>query len=83
MDNDFRGPDKQKGSFRGSTGLVIGRGGTGTDETVPECEVCYAMLGGAHGGFCPNAGKADPDTWTSDAPPGYEKPAREAHSQHG
>lgn len=83
MDNDFRGKDKQKGSFRGSTGLVIGRGETGTDPDGPECKVCYAIGGGGHGGFCPNAGNADPDTWTADAPPGYEKPVRDARSQHG
>lgn len=82
MDKNFRGGDKQKGSFRGSTGLVIGRGETGTDPDGPECGVCYAIGGGGHGGFCPNAGNPDPDTWTTDAPPGYEKPLREAHSQH-
>lgn len=83
MDKNFRGDDKQKGSFRGGPGIVIGRGETGTDPDGPECGVCFATGGGAHGGFCPNAGNPDPGTWTADAPPGYEKPLREARSQHG
>jgi hypothetical protein len=83
MDNDFHGPDRTRGSFRGATGVVIGRGQAGTDPDGPECPVCYAAGNGAHGGFCPNAGNTDPDTWTADAPPGYEKPLREIPARHG
>jgi hypothetical protein len=83
MDRTFRGEDPVKGAFRGGTGIVIGRGGTGTDETMPECRVCFAMLGGDHGGFCPNAAVSDPRDWLADPPPGYERPLREAPSRHG
>lgn len=76
MDKTFQGDDPVKGSFRGAAGVTIGRGGTGTDAAAPECPVCFAMLGGDHGGYCPNAGK-DPDRWVSDAPPGFSKPPRE------
>jgi hypothetical protein len=78
MDRTFQGDDPVKGSFRGSTGLVIGRGSTGTDPEGPECRVCFAVGGGDHGGFCPNAGNPDPGTWTADPPPGYERPAAPA-----
>ncbi len=64
------------GSFRGSNGIVIGRGGTGTEQDVPECPVCFALLGGDHGGYCPNARKT-PDDWTDEVPAGFEKPPRE------
>lgn len=77
MDKTFQGDDPVKGSFRGSTGLVIGRGVTGTDPDGPECQVCYAIGGGAHGGFCPNAG-LPPADWMTEPPPGYERPDREA-----
>jgi hypothetical protein len=63
------------GSFRGGNGIVIGTGGLGTDESVPECPVCWALLGGDHGGYCPNARKALQD-WETEAPPGFEKPGR-------
>jgi hypothetical protein len=64
------------GSFRGDVGVTIGRGGTGTDEDAPECPVCYALLGGDHGGYCPNARK-QPAEWTDQAPAGFSKPPRE------
>jgi hypothetical protein len=82
MDRTFQGQDKTKGSFRGSTGVVIGRGGTGTDAGAPECPVCFALLGGDHGGLCPNAG-LPPEDWMAEPPPGFEQPLREAPSQHG
>jgi len=71
------------GSFSGSqNGIVIGRGGTGTDESAPECPVCWALLGGDHGGYCPNARKA-PEDWTDAAPPGFGRPPRERTAPPG
>jgi hypothetical protein len=42
----------------------IGRGGGGSDESIPECPVCGAYGGGGHGGLCPNAGKS-PEEWVT------------------
>lgn len=51
----------------------IGRGGTGTDECIPECPVCHAFGGGGHGGMCPNADRSQAE-WTDQLPDGYSGP---------
>lgn len=38
----------------GGTLNKIGQGGSGTDESIPKCEICGAYGGGGHGGGCPN-----------------------------
>jgi hypothetical protein len=40
--------------FQRVLGVSIGGGGTGRDETIPECAYCHAKGGGGHGGFCPD-----------------------------
>jgi hypothetical protein len=53
----------------------IGQGSAGTDASVPECPVCLAVDGGAHGGGCPNTDK-DPADWVNDPPAGWIAPGR-------
>jgi hypothetical protein len=53
----------------------IGPGESGTAEGVPECPVCYARGGGAHGSHCPNAG-LDPADWVTEPQAGWARPER-------
>ena len=48
----------------------VGQGGSGPDESLPECPVCHCYGGGGHGGFCPNDGY-DPSRLVSQPPAGF------------
>jgi hypothetical protein len=54
----------------------IGRGKSGSGDG-PECPVCYASGGGAHGSHCPNAG-LPPEQWVTEPQAGWTRPDRGA-----
>lgn len=60
--------------------IIIGKGGTGPDPTVPECPICYASGGGGHGGFCPNA-KLNEGSWLAEPPAHMDRPNRDSPRQ--
>jgi hypothetical protein len=55
--------------------IVIGHGSRGCDPHSPECPLCWATDGGAHGGFCPNRG-IRPHYWERVLPGHLQRPDR-------